>query len=729
VKRTLAGCVGIAIAGLAPLAAGTLAGAGALLATSAPAAAAQPVTSHPVILIGIAGLRWNDISRSATPEMWRLAATGSVGSLVTTTVHTVTCPADAWLTLNAGDRAAEPPAARLRCPPVPVAAASGKSTGSGQLTEPARIPSLNAIVSYNNSTGYQLQWGTLPAAAGAGRCATAIGPGAALALTDATGQVRRYVSALPSASQPGAAGQLLRQCPLTVLDLGQLPVSSARAAVLAADDRRIAAVTAVAPAGAIIAVAGMGDNNSPQLRTLIVSGPGYHDGLLTSDSTRQPGVVAITDLMPSIFQWRGQPVPSGLAGAAVTRSNRGPLAATITSMTGQNTANQVYRSIVGWFFLYYAIGEVVAFAVIAIVLRGSADAVKRRRVAWYSAAGAFGAAVPAGTFLANLVPWGQFAHPAIWLYGLGFGWAALIAVGAMIGPWRRDPYGPPGFVCAVTLAVIGIDVMTGSRLQIGAPFGLSLVEAGRFYGIGNNALGVYAVAAMLTTAWAAAVGSTARSRSRLAAVAAAGLVALAAVIAAGWPGFGAKVGGTIALVPAFLVLLAAIGEVRITVRRGIVIAVSGVVLVAAFAVLDYLVPAIGPSHQGLFVGQIVHGGAGGTLHRKISSNLHSLTETWFTPVIPVVAVVTGLMLAWPGRLRLRTFVFASGCDRLLRPALFAVWLAVVLGWLADDSGVSVAAAALPVALPLAIVLTVRTANLTATGRIADRRANLCAAGQ
>ena len=39
-----------------------------------------------------------------------------------------------------------------------------------------------------------------------------------------------------------------------------------------------------------------------------------------------------------------------------------------------------------------------------------------------------------------------------------------------------------------------IDGMTGSRLQLGAPFGLSLVEAGRFYGVGNNALGVYAVA-------------------------------------------------------------------------------------------------------------------------------------------------------------------------------------------------------------------------------------------
>ncbi len=147
-----------------------------------------------------------------------------------------------------------------------------------------------------------------------------------------------------------------------------------------------------------------------------------------------------------------------------------------------------------------------------------------------------------------------------------------------------------------------------------------------------------------------------------------------------------------------------------------------------FAVIDYVVPAIGPSHLGGFVGQLLHGGAGGTLRRKISSNLHSLTQTWYTPFVPVVAVVTGLMLAWPDRLRLRRFVVAIRYQPLLRPTLFTVWLAALLGWLVDDSGVSVAAAALPVALPLAIVLVVRCAKAPALAPADDREANLCPAG-
>lgn len=100
------------------------------------------------------------------------------------------------------------------------------------------------------------------------------------------------------------------------------------------------------------------------------------------------------------------------------------------------------------------------------------------------------------------------------------------------------------------------------------------------------------------------------------------------------------------------------------------------------------------------------------------------------------------MLAWPARLRLfwqtpaarspdgrprialRRFTAAIGADPLLRPSLFAVWLAVLLAWLVDDSGVSLAAAALPVALPLAIVLVVRTDKPTAGGQASDRRANV-----
>ena len=483
----------------------------AVLAFSGPAAAAQTPRAHPVIVIGIGGLRWTDITPSKTPAIWRLAEAGSVGSLVTTTVHTVTCPDDAWLTLNAGRRAAAPPRGHTACSPVPIA------RGTGQVRD------MGAIAADNKSTNYQPRFGTLASITRHGGCANAIGRGAGLALADSSGRIANYSTSLPS--RDVVLSVLLElSCPLTMVDLGDLPPTSARPALAGTADKQVGRIVDAAPTGSVIVVAGLGDDGSPHLRALVVAGPGYHDGLLTSGATRQPGVVTITDLTPSVFGWRGQAVPAGLVGSPITSSPRGPLAQQVKAMIGRDTANQVYRSIVGWFFLCLGAGEAVLFALIALLLRGASTDRVRRRIACYTAAGAFGAALPAGTFLAGLVPWGQFGHPAVWLYGLGIGWAAVIAVGAVIGPWRKDPFGPVGFVGAVTLGVIAIDVITGSHLQIGAPFGLSLVEAGRLYGVGNNALGVYVVAGMLTAAWAA-VSVLNRRGARRSAVLAAGAVA------------------------------------------------------------------------------------------------------------------------------------------------------------------------------------------------------------
>ena len=73
--------------------------------------------------------------------------------------------------------------------------------------------------------------------------------------------------------------------------------------------------------------------------------------------------------------------------------------------------------------------------------------------------------------------------------------ALVIALAALAATRRRDPLAPFGALCLLTLAVLGLDVMTGSRLQLDTPFGLSMIQSGRYYGIGNAALGSYGVTA------------------------------------------------------------------------------------------------------------------------------------------------------------------------------------------------------------------------------------------
>jgi hypothetical protein len=706
-----------------PAGAAALAAAGAVMASlaapaGAAAAAGRPGEPGPVIVVGLPGLRWTDLSATATPALWRLARQGSAGSLVVSGVHTRSCPADGWLTLNSGARAAEDPSfapgtgsARggpaAPCPAMPrVVPAAATAPVSAPAGMPALIPAMRRIVSANQPLHYDPYWGLLARAAGPGGCATAAGPGAALALAGPGGHVGSY---LPSAA--AVTRQVLARCPLTVIDLGALPAApAARAAALRAADAAAGRIAAEEPAGARLMVAGLADDAAPHLRAVIVTGPGYQAGRLAAASTRQPGMTLITDLTPTVLGWRGVAVPPATVGSPVTADPRGgtSLAAVVRGLTGQDTAAQVYRSTVLAFFLIYGFGEGVVFALLALLLRGTDPARRQRRRRAYTIAGVTAGAVPAATFLASLVPWWLLPHPAVLLYGLAAAWTAVIAVIALAGPWRGSPLGPPGVVAAVTVAVIGLDVMTGSRLQLGTPFGLSALAAGRFYGVGNNALGVYGASGLLVAAWAAtalgAAGPEPEPGGRRRGVLAVSAIALFVVVAAGWPGFGAKVGGTIAMVPGFLLLLAAVAGIRVTWRRALLILASGLVLVTGFAVLDYLVPSAGPSDIGAFVGHVLHGGSGGILQRKISANVGSLTTTAYSPIVPVVVVAAALILAWPHRFRLDGLNRAYAALPLLRPALAAMWLVAVLGWIADDSGVTVPAAAIPLALMLVIAV-------------------------
>jgi hypothetical protein len=681
--------------GLALLAAGMIA-AGAAPARAA--ATAGNTVTH-VVVVGIPGLRWSDVSAETSPALYGLAGRGSAGTLVEHARLPLTCPADGWLTLNGGARAQVKHREAGPCPAPP---AIDPSTGA--------VADMPAIVGYNKTFSYDPAWGAL--AGGARGCSLAVGPGAALALAKPDGSVDSY---LPGAARLSAAG--LARCPLTVVDLGALPAgpagpAGARATAVRAADAELGRIAAMLPPSTMLLVASPGAIGKAQLGVAVVSGPGYGGGLLDARSTRQPGLVVITDLTPTVLHWLGAPLPTGMDGTQITRGSRGGLDATIRGFTGRQTAEEVWTSSHSWFFWTYALADVAALGGIGLWFWGAAEDRRRRRAGGWRVAGVFAAAVPAGTFLANLVPWWLYSHPAGWLYVMAAAWTAIIGAIALAGPWRRDPLGPFGAVSLLTLAVLALDVMTGSRLQLETPFGLSVLEAGRFYGIGNEALGIYGIAALCAAAWLGL--SAGRRYSRRAGLLAVSAVAVIAVVASGWPGFGAKVGGTIALVPCFLLLLMALAGIRLNWRRAVFVAVSGLALFVVFALVDYFVLGGGSSDIGQFTGDVLNGRGGGLLQRKISSNLGSLTVNAYSPVVPVTVVVAGLMLLRPSWFALKTPPRAYAAPRpeaqansappMLPAVLGVLWLMPVLGWFADDSGVIVPAAALPFALPLGIAL-------------------------
>lgn len=686
---------------LAPLAAR---GPAASAAGTVPAhsAAARPQARH-VVIAGVSGLTWSMVSKDGTPALWRLAAGGSVGSMVDYAQQPLACPADGWLTLNSAARAQGP----RPCSALPAVVPDG-AAAAGRAGRAARIPAMPQIIAANRQFHEAPDWGLLGSLAS---CATAVGPGAALALASAAGTVASYL-----ASPADLSRRVLARCPLTVVDL----TSSPERVAASSTDRQLARLAAELPPGTLLLVAAPGaavapgpaggyPAGPPHLMATVVSGPGYASGLLGSRSARRPGIVVLTDLTPTVAAWLGHPVPAGTVGARITRAPRGSLAATVAGLRARDTAEQVWIATHGWFYAGYALADALAFGIPVLLARGSSQERRARRARCWRTAGIAAATVPLASYLANLAPWWTWAHPAWCLYGLTAGWAAVATAAALAGPWRRSALGPFGVVCGATLLLLAADVMSGSRLQLDAPFGLSLLVSGRYYGIGNEALGIYCVSALVAAACAADVaGRLAGPPGRFPGTWRRGLAAAAvgavAVIASGWPGFGAKVGGTIALVPCLVLLTGWLAGARPGRRWAVPVAASGLVVFLAFAVTSYFLPAAGVSDMGAFAGALLHGRGGNLLQRKVSANVGSLTLNFLGWLVPVAALATGIALWRPAALRLRTLTAAFTALPLLRVLTWLAWLVLVIGWLADDSGVIVPAAALPFVAPVTIAM-------------------------
>jgi hypothetical protein len=617
---------------------GVLATAGA--AGPADAAPAQSSSRAPIVLFAVPGLVWADVM--GMPHLRRLASRSSVGELSVKTSGGVTRCEAGLIAVSAGNRTEAPASATRPC-------ALDLSTWP-------------ELANANRDSSYDARLGTLGSALqGAGVRTVALGTLAVPMLANTRGTVDTVTSSLTKALHLGGV--------VGTVDTGLYDVPGAlRPRARIRVDDRIAAVEQALPPGSTFMVAGVSDlsEGHAQLHALVVSGPGStHTELRSSAAGRAP-YVQLIDIAPTILTSAGVHVPSTVVGRPMQRA--GNAVPPISSFVEDNRHAVLERTLGQRVFLVLGIVVIVMMVLATMPYRRGHDLAR-----WLAR---MIAPAPALIFLVNGLPWWR-RNQAELAYGLVLvvGCLVLGGVTALISRRRH----PAGLIAmpAFAVVVLAADQVTGAHLQLSAPLGDSPLIAGRFSGMGNLDFAVMATSAILVA------GIVAGRLRPLAAAGAASAILLAAIVVDGAPRLGNDIGGVLTLVPASLVLVALVAGVRVTKLRVVGAVAATLIVAVGVALADYSRPATDQTHVGRFVGQVLHGGAGTEVRRKMDAVLGS-----FGPTVGTFVVGFALVLAILARQRIKAAL--ATVPGATAAAVSATVLAV-LGAFLNDSGIVIAA--------------------------------------
>jgi len=277
---------------------------------------------------------------------------------------------------------------------------------------------------------------------------------------------------------------------------------------------------------------------------------------------------------------------------------------------------------------------------------------------------------------------------------------ALIGAGTAavrFAPRYRRTLWPIGAVAAVGVAVVGMDLLTGAKLQLNGVAGYSAIQGARYAGVGGVGLGIF-VAGLLVVA-----GCFAQLIAKPWRPVVVVLLGGAGVVIVGSPYLGADPVGAIAVTAGVCVAAAISTGGWLTFPRFAWAALAGIAVTIGYAVVDLRRPELEQGSVGRFLTELANGTAGPAMQRAATANGQTLLESPLT----VLALLGALMLAfcqyspWGGLNR----VF--GLHPALRAAGAGITVAVLIAGVLGGTALSVAGAAAAAVVPTAVLTALR----------------------
>ena len=716
----------------------------AVIASPTEAAAQQGDGDHKVLVVATPHLTWERAERFGPSSLFDLFSRGSLASTSVRTVGPTTDAGEAYLTLGAGNRASTDPATDGLVVERTETLTTGdpatlyqRSTGI-EPTAPILALGWPQILARNSTQSFGTEPGALALALDdADRVVSVIGNAdrlldeptwrhAGLFGADDTGQVHGGAvgAGLLEADPLSASGLRLSTdaveatfaeawsaSDVVLFEMSDLsraeaarPVSTPDQAdrlygqALDHDDEILGRLLAqLGPGDQVFVIGPTAPADDEQLTVFAAVGPEFTEDLASSSTTRRAGYVALADLAPTILDGFRIEVPSSMGDTRITsEGGQGTaVSARIDQMIDDSARAVVRDNAFGVLTVIFIVMLVIDLAAAVLCLARVpqlAQAVRLVSIAllW----------VPPLAFLTGLLPLASFNTATLGVVLFGAAGIAALLTQWSAGGRDSSRLPAPTYPVLATWAVLAADIATGGHLQINTIFGYSPIVAGRFAGFGNQAFSMFSISALLIVTTVVGVLSPAGRPGRGLLWSVVGFYVVSVVLV-GHPAFGSDVGGILALVPAAAVSMLLLWRVAIRIRTALLIAVGTVAVLGVFAAIDLARPPESRTHLGRFVAKVLDGEALEILQRKLEANLSVLDSVW-SWVIPL-ALAFFIYLMWrPNRtLRLLQAEYSG-----LRAFAISGLLLGVIALLVNDSGVSMPAMMLAIALPFVAYLAI-----------------------
>jgi len=373
-----------------------------------------------------------------------------------------------------------------------------------------------------------------------------------------------------------------------------------------------------------------------RLNPLIISGPGFKGGTLSSDTTRRHGIVTNTDIAPTIFSFLGAEIPYQVSGRPVFAvSQKDPIPYLLNLKAKATAIYQIRNSVLTFFTFFVVMSILVSLFALFAARRGKTTKKGRHVVLQFLLLWAISlplAFLFQPSFVAKL-PWGAA------LFSFMF---ALVLASLSFSLRKENILGPIMAISLATSLALLCDAILGSKLMLQSFLGSCPIAGGRFYGLGNTYMGAVVGSSI--------VGITALTakfyKNRRTALIVVTLFLLVVCVVVGYSKFGANVGGLITMVGASVVTWVGLKGERINWKRFLYIAVTVFLFFALVVSADLLVRS-GQSHAGRAIELIKTDGAKAVfdiISRKLTMNIRGITSTPWGGILVVMVLLLPMAL-------------------------------------------------------------------------------------